>query len=523
MSCPEEITEKSAPTEASIDSTQTSSSYGQIFKSTAFTGGAALTNVIFGIVRTKFMAVLLGASGIGLMGLYGCITGLAGTLAGMGIGSSGVRQIAEAVGTGDEVRVSKMVIALRRTALVLGTVGGLFLACLSVPLSLLTFGNRDHAVAIALLGVTILIGAVTSAQGALIQGLRRIGDLARLNVLGSLASTCIGIPIIWLLGMRGIVPMMIILPAVSLVCSWWFARKVAVVPVDISWKESLVEARALVGLGMAFMTSSLLGGGVAFVTNLLIVRDLGLAAAGQYAAAYSLAGTYAGFILSAMGADFYPRITAVAGDNRAVIRLVNEQAEFALLLAIPGILGTLVAAPWVIHAFYARGFDAAVPVLQWQVLGILGRVVSWPVAFIQLAKGDGRTFILTEAVGYAFQILLIVVLIPRFGVSGAGMAFAGLYVIYTIVILALMRKIVGFSYGQKARRLLSWSIPLVIGVFILEYGQAQGLRVMVGVVISCVASWFCVRGLLIRIPRDQLRHVDLIARYLRRVTILPHE
>ena len=520
MSCSEEITETSAPVSTSSHSSQNSSSYGQIFKSTAFTGGAALTNVIFGIVRTKFMAVLLGASGIGLIGLYGSITGLAGTLAGMGIGSSGVRQIAEAVGTGDDVRVSKMVITLRRTSLVLGTIGGLLVVCLSVPLSLLTFGNRDHSTAIAVLGVTILIGAVNGAQGALIRGLRRIADLAKLNILGSLASTCIGIPLIWFLGVRGIIPVLIVLPAVSLVCSWWFARKVAVVPINVSWRESAVEARSLVGLGVAFMTSSLLGAGVAFVTNLLIVRNLGLAAAGHYAAAFSLAGTYAGFILSAMGADFYPRLTAVAGDNQAVIRLVNEQTEVALLMAIPGILGTLVAAPWVIHAFYAGGFDAAVPILQWLVLGILGRVVSWPVAFIQLARGDGRTFILTEAVGYASQVLLLVVLIPRFGVAGAGMAFAGLYVIYTVVILVMMKKIVGFNYGQKARRLLSWSVPLVIGIFILEHGQPPVWSVIVGAVVTCAASWVCLRGLLLRIPDHQLRRLGGFALWLRRFALL---
>ena len=499
------------------------SSYGQIFKSTFFTGGSAIFNVVLGVVRTKVTATLLGASGIGLMGIYGSITGFAGTLAGMGIGSSGVRQIAEAVGTGDEVQVSRTILTLRRTALVLGTIGGLLVACLSDPISLFTFGNRDHATAIAALGVTVLIGAVTGAQGALIQGLRRIPDLARLNVLGSLASTCIGIPIIWLLGMRGIVPVMIILPTVSLACSWWFARKVSVLPVNFSWRESAVEARALVGFGVAFMTSGLLGAGVAFITNFLIVRSQGLAAAGHYAAAYSLAGTYAGFILGAMGTDFYPRLTAVAGDNQAVIRLVNEQAEVALLMAIPGILGTLVAAPWVIHAFYAGGFDAAVPILQWQVLGVLGRVISFPLGYILLAKGKGRLFIMTESASYGVQVTLLLLLIPRFGAVGAGMAFAVLYLFYTTLMLVLMRKLVGFSYAQKTRRLLSWSIPLVISIFILEHGQPGVWSTTFGAVVTCAASWVCLRGLLLRIPDHQLRRLGGIALWLRRATLLPDE
>ena len=53
-----------------------------------------------GIVRTKAMALLLGPAGVGLLGLYGTIADLAQTIAGMGINTSGVRQIAEAVGHG---------------------------------------------------------------------------------------------------------------------------------------------------------------------------------------------------------------------------------------------------------------------------------------------------------------------------------------------------------------------------------------------------------------------------------------
>ena len=73
-----------------LASTPPGSSYGQIFKSTAFTGGASFINILLGVVRTKVMAVLLGPSGVGLMGLYMTITGLASTLVGMGVGSSGV-------------------------------------------------------------------------------------------------------------------------------------------------------------------------------------------------------------------------------------------------------------------------------------------------------------------------------------------------------------------------------------------------------------------------------------------------
>jgi Polysaccharide biosynthesis protein. len=101
--------------------------YGQILKSSAVIGGSSMLNIIIGIIRTKAMAMLLGPSGVGLMGLYGSITDLTISVAGMGINSSGVRQIAEAVGSDDTERIARTAAVLRRISILLGVLGAFFL------------------------------------------------------------------------------------------------------------------------------------------------------------------------------------------------------------------------------------------------------------------------------------------------------------------------------------------------------------------------------------------------------------
>jgi antigen flippase len=93
-------------------------SYGQILKSSALVGGSSPLNVLIGMVRTKVMAVLLG-----IFGVYGAIATLTQTVAGMGVSSSGVRQIAEAPGTGDAQRIASTTVVLLRLSLVLGLIG----------------------------------------------------------------------------------------------------------------------------------------------------------------------------------------------------------------------------------------------------------------------------------------------------------------------------------------------------------------------------------------------------------------
>ena len=149
------------------------SSYGQILKSSALIGGSSVINITIGIVRTKAMAMFLGPSGFGLMALYGSIVDLAVSLVGMGINSSGVRQIAEAVGSGERERIARTVTVLRRTSVLLGFLGIVFLVLFSSQVSTLTFGNDQHGAAVALLSLAVFFRLISAGQGALMTQRRK--------------------------------------------------------------------------------------------------------------------------------------------------------------------------------------------------------------------------------------------------------------------------------------------------------------------------------------------------------------
>src|ERR1700694_5970946 len=117
---------ESAPEAGQVEKAD-KSTYGQILKSTALIGGSSAVNIVIGIVRTKAMAMLLGPAGFGFFGLYGSIANLTQSIAGMGINSSGVRQIAEAVGSGDTERIARTAAVLRRISILLGLLGALLL------------------------------------------------------------------------------------------------------------------------------------------------------------------------------------------------------------------------------------------------------------------------------------------------------------------------------------------------------------------------------------------------------------
>jgi PST family polysaccharide transporter len=236
----------------------------------------------------------------------------------------------------------------------------------------------------------------------------------------------------------------------------------------------------------------------------MVVRTFGLEAAGHYAAAYSLSAIYAGFILQAMGADFFPRLAAVAQDDKKSNRLVNEQVEISLLLATPGLLFTLALAPWVIRAFYAKGFDPAILVLRWQALGALCRVGTWPMTFILVSKGERRTYIWTEFAMSVSHVIFLFIGLKLFGLPGSGMAFFEGCMFHWGLVVIVVKRISGFSWSRDNTLLAAWMLPLVA----LTFGASMWLPAVssqiVGMVIATICSYFSVRLLVRKVPDNRI-------------------
>ena len=486
-------------------------SYSQILRSSSIIGGAQGLNYLIGMVRTKLVAVLLGPSGVGLVGLYVTAINLVGVFSGLGIGSSGVRDVAEAHASGDQKRVAHTVQTLRRASWVTGLLGWLFTIALAYPLGLWVFGSGERALVLLILGSTLLIGAVSSGQTALLQGTRRIGQLARRNVMSVLVGTIVSIALYAWLGVKGIVPVLIASALVNLGFSWWFARRITLVPIEQTWVETWHHSKRLIELGLSFMWSGLLGAVVALVTRSWIVKELGLEANGVYQAAWGVSGMFAGFILGAMGTDFFPRLTAVANDNEEVNRLVNEQTEIGILLALPGLLATLIFAPWVMSVFYSPKFLPGAELLPWFILGIFGRVVSWPMGFILLAKGESRWYAATESAANILLLGMTLLLLKSLGLWGVALAFALLYSVYCAGMLCLVRHLSGFFWSGSALRLLSQGGVLITAAFATQMWLPGPAGIALGSILTALASFISLRGIATRLGSNH-RLIQTICR-----------
>ena len=66
---------------------------------------------------------------------------------------------------------------------------------------------------------------VSSSQGALLQGMRRIGDLGRVTVWGTLLGTIAGLVPVIVLGREGLIALILLPPVTSIFVAWHYTRR----------------------------------------------------------------------------------------------------------------------------------------------------------------------------------------------------------------------------------------------------------------------------------------------------------
>lgn len=448
--------------------------------------------MIIGIVKVKVLAVLLGPAGIGLMGLYQNIMGTASKLAGCGLESSGVRQVASFADDAKTLSIVRRALWLGN--LMLGVAGMAILWLLREPIAHWAFGDNAHADEMGWLGVGLLLTLIAGSQTALLQGLRRVNDLAMVSILSALIAALVGTLSVYLLGKDGVLWFVLTAPAINFLVAGYYAARLP--DPQISYDGAAIQKQwsAMLKLGIPLMSAGLLTLITQLAVRSIVLREFGLEASGYFQAAWTISMTYVGFVLNAMAMDYFPRLTTAISDHERAGKLVNEQAEMALLFVGPALMAIITLAPWVIHLLYTQGFGPAAEILKWQALGDILKVASVPMVFIFLAAGHGGVAIGIQFLWGAAYLGVLALGISEFGLVMAGVGFGVAYLIYYAVVAIVANKLIGFRL-TKRNWLLTLLLLLAGGIIIFVAALSATAGYAIGLLVTLLVSVYSLRRL----------------------------
>lgn len=467
--------------------------YSHVLKFTGLFGGVQGLNVVIGLVRNKFVALLLGPGGMGLVSLFNTTVQLISQATHLGISFSAVRHISEYYDAENTEKVAHYVKVVRGWCLLTALVGMLVCVVLGPFLSSATFSWGDHTLHFVLLAPAIGMIAITGGETAILKGQRKLGALALVQIVAALASLVISIPIYYFFWQAGIVPVIVLMAFVTMCATLWFSLRLF--PLQFGGTYGILgEGMEMVRLGVAYTLAAVIGTASEMLIRsyLNVVGDLDVL--GLYNAGYMLTITYAGMVFSAMETDYYPRLSAVQHDIRATNETVNRQMEVSLLLVSPMLAALIIALPVVVPLLFSREFLPVVGMAQVAALAMYMKVLTLPVAYITLARGYSLSYLFLETSYFVAFVILIFFGYRYWGLFGTGVAITLAHVFEFLLVNAYAYKkygyrssatVYGYAIVQGALGLLAYILTLVADGYL--YWAVGALIVMLSGLLSLKA------------------------------------
>jgi O-antigen/teichoic acid export membrane protein len=468
-------------------------SYRQIFKATSLFGGVQVFTIVIAIVRSKVIAVLLGPTGMGIAGLLTSTMMLVSSLTNFGLGVSSVKNIAAANESGHLERIATVVMVLRKLVWFTGLLGMLVTLAFSPLLSELTFGNRSYTAAFIWLSLTLLFNQLTTGQGSLLQGMRKLNRLAKANVASSVLGLIVSVPLYYFYKIDGIVPALIATSICGAGIAWYFARGIQIENPTIDRTKTISEGKSMLRMGFMLSVSGLLTVGASAAVRIYISNVGGVADVGLYSAGFAIIGTYVSLVFSAMATDFYPRLSGVAHDNERAREIINHQAEVAILILSPILCIFLIFIAYFVILLYSFQFIRVSGMIHWATLGMYFKAASWSIAFIILAKGHSKAFFWNELIGNAYALLFNLLGYRFFGLDGLGISFLVSYLLYLLQVFFFTRSKYNFSFNKEFYTIFFQHLVLgLLAFFVIKFVSAP-IAYLLGLLIIGIALWYSLK------------------------------
>tara|TARA_B110000503_G_scaffold69925_1_gene108932 strand:+ start:10961 stop:12445 length:1485 start_codon:yes stop_codon:yes gene_type:complete len=468
-------------------------SYRNVMKATSIFGGVQVFNILIAIVRSKCIALFIGPSGMGIASLLNSTLGLINGVSNLGLERSAVKDISFARENGNDAGVSRTISVLKRLVWFTACFGAVLMILASPWLSEFAFDSKEFTLSFIWISIALLFKQFTHSQLAILQGLRKLKDLAMANLFGNFLGLLITVPLYYFFRIDAIVPAIILTALISFLFTYYYSNKVALVASPVSSSEAFSEGKEMIQLGVMLSISSMISLLVAYIIQIYISQQGGVDEVGLYNAGFVILNTYVGIIFTAMATDYFPRLAGIADDIIKIRKAVFEQAFIAILIITPIIVVFLMFAQFIIVLLYSSDFTPIVKMVSWGILGMVFKAVSFSMGYIIIAKGDSKLFIKTAI---AFNSILLISNVIGYyygGLEGLGISFFLYYIVHFVSLRIITHYRYGFYFEKGFYGVFACCVTLCVAAFMLTFIDDDLIKygILLGVtVLSFVFSYF---------------------------------
>lgn len=446
-------------------------SYNGIAKNTSIFAGVQILIILINIIRTKAAAILIGTNGSGNLSLFLSTVTILITFTSFGLSFSTIKYISISYSNIlNNTAFNRSLYIARRLVFYTGILGMSLCLFFSKTLSILIFGDSSYTISFILLSFTILIQSIINGEIAILQGIQEIKTLAKSNLFSAIIGLIFTVSLFFLFKLNGIIPSIIITAIAGLIIFKYNTRFIKTQSLKLSFKEVMFSGYEMFKLGTTIMTTNLFLAIVGFLTQLYIKNNSSLELVGIYSAGLSLISGYVGLIFTAMTSEFFPRLSSNSDNIPKMNKMVNEQAEFSILVICPILVIMLVSLPLVIPILFTRSFLPAISFLQFSILGVAFQTAHWPIGILIASRGKLKFYFYVVMLLHLISLIANILFFKYFNLLGLGYAFLLTHIVVLIIAMISSKIVINFKYELEFKKIFLTQVILIsTTLFLVKY------------------------------------------------------
>lgn len=432
--------------------------YRHILKYTSVFGSVQGLNIVAALVRNKFAAVLLGSAGMGFASLLLTWQNFVTQTTNLGLSFGAVPSLSELYERADESALRRQIMVIRTWSLLTAVLGALLCLLASPLMNMAVTSSQNQTFYFALVAPAIAMMAIAGGETAILKATRQLKALAKVQLVAALASVVVSVPLYYLLGIDGVVPVMILMALVTMLTTIGYSYRRYPMEIRLS-RRVYADGRSMVVLGIAFAVAAIVGQ-VGEIFLRLFLNNYGeMSEVGLYNAAYTLTISYSALVLASVESDYFPRLSAVCHDRQVAVSVVNRQVEVLVLLLSPMLTVLIVMLPLLVPMLYTAQFSSIIPMAQLSAIAMFFKSLSLPVCYLPLANKDSRSFLVLEISYWIYFPVFFVVGYMQWGLWGTGVAIVLAHIVEWTVALLWTRQ--RYHYRQSSSVVRAMLIQLL--------------------------------------------------------------
>lgn len=439
------------------------SGYNGILKYIGIFGGVQGIVSVITLLKVAIVSHLLGPIGVGITEVYNRAIDLGKKVTDLGISYSAVQAISEQ--RGEEANSMRYAIKVVRTWSLWLALFGTLLFFLAAPLlSHWSFdGDPAYTPMFRLLSLTVGCSVLMGGELAALKGARILGRVAWYQLLSAVVMLAVSVPCYYVLGLKGIVPSLLLTAMGLLAVACWHSFKVFPYQVALFSHKVITDGLYIIRQGINYTLAGFLNSGAFYLISVYIFNRGSEGEAGCYSYGSLLISYLSMLVFAALDNEFFPRLSAANKNRQRSNHIVNSQVEILMVLITPLIVGFAVCLPLLMKLLDAK-FMPLVMMTQLGVVGLFFKTMMHPPACLSLSKGESLTFLLQEVLSYVFMAVAMIAGFKYYGLVGlgVGMLLTNLFDWLTVWLIAKLRY--QFAYSRQVWHLLMAQCPILVAM-----------------------------------------------------------